>query len=177
MKLSLLLRNFLIITVLFLISCSSSTSSKTEELSDGRFTARVENGTNFEGDAIFEIAIPSSDRFQNAFEDSVLFLTLKTGEITNEREFNGAIIEYTINIGLSLNSLWKTNVNELDIGSTLIQNLFIQPNTLEAHDIRSGTIKIDEKSEKLMAGSIELIAVNGLSKEVHISGKFRATIK
>ncbi|PKD44282.1 hypothetical protein CWD77_02100 [Rhodohalobacter barkolensis] len=144
---------------------------------DGKFTAKVEDGNNFDGDALFEIAVPTRDGVQYVLEDSVLFLTLKTGEITNTREFNGEITEYTINIGLSLNSLWKTDINELELGTTFFQNLFIQPNTLDAHDIKSGIIKIDEKSDELLVGSFELIAVNSSNYESNISGEFRAIIK
>jgi hypothetical protein len=169
--------SFLLVSAIFLANCTSPINPDTDELLDGTFTAIVENGNDFDGDALFQIYIPSKDGNQNISEDSVLFLTLKTGEFTNEREINGEITEYTFNIGLTLNSLWKTDINSLELGSTLIQNLFIQPVTLESHGIRSGTITIDKKTNDLLVGHFELIAVNNLNDEFDVTGEFRAIIR
>ncbi|MBO6586671.1 MAG: hypothetical protein JJ953_11240 [Gracilimonas sp.] len=176
MKLISPLSHLLIVSTLFFAGCSSSTSLNIDELLDGKFTAKVEDGSSFDGNAFFEIEIPT-DGFQNVLEDSVLFLTLKTGEITNTREINGETTEYTINIGLTLNSLWETDADELELGSTFFQNIFVHPNTLDSQGIKSGTIYIDEKTDDLLVGSFRLVTVISSDTESNITGEFRATRK
>jgi hypothetical protein len=162
--------SLLIIGIILTVGCSNSTSSISEELTDGKFTASIENQNNFDGDASFEITVPSSEWFPDAYQDPVLFLTLKTGEIQDAQR------GYTINTGLSLNSLWKENSSKFDLGSATFRNTFIHPSSLEMHNIRSGTIKIDKKSKDLLAGDFDLVAANSLGDEFTITGKFRAIL-
>jgi len=176
MKRLLKVSSLLIISGLLMIGCSSSTSPTIEELTDGTFKASIENQNNFDGDASFEISIPSSDWNPEAFSDSVLFLTLSTGEITWTRELSGESIELTVNKGLSLNTLWQDDSNEFIIGSTTLRNTFVHPGSLDMQNIKSGTIKIDEKSEDLLAGNFDLISKNSSGSEFNITGKFRAIL-
>jgi len=170
MKQLLQVSSLLIVIGLMAFGCSSSTSPAIEELADGTFTASVENQSEFDGDASFEITIPSSDWFPDAYKDPVLFLTLKTGEIENTER------DYTGDIGLSINTLWQDDSIEIEIGSTTFRNTFIHPGTLEIHDVKSGSIKIDEKTQDLLAGNFELISVNSQGSEFNITGKFRAIL-
>jgi len=176
MKRLLQVSSLLIISGLLLFGCSSTTSTTIEELTDGTFTASIDNQSSFDGDASFEITIPSSDYDQEASQDSVLFLTLSTGEITWTRELNGESIELTVNKGLSLNADWKDDSTEFVIGSTFFRNTFVHPGSLDMHDFKSGTIMIDEKTQDLLAGNFDLISKNSLGNEFNITGKFRAIL-
>ena len=161
--------SLLIIGVILTIGCSDSTSSISDELVDGKFIANIENQSNFDGDARFEISVPTSEFFPDAFEDPVLFLILKKDEIQSGR---GIII----NTGLTLNSLWQEDSSEFKLGSTTIRNTFVHPGTFEMHDINSGIIKINEKTQDLLIGDFDIVAVNSLSEEINITGKFRAIL-
>lgn len=154
---------------LMVIGCSSSTSPTIDELTDGTFTASIENQSSFEGDASFEITT-------DAIVDSVLFLTLSAGEITWTREINGETRELSVNKGLSLNAVWQDDSTKFIIGSTTFRNTFVHPNLLDMHDIKSGTIKIDEKTQELLAGTFDLISKNSSDAEFNITGKFRAIL-
>lgn len=169
MKRLIQISSLLIIGVILTVGCSDSTNSITDGLVDGKFTANIENQSIFDGDASFKISVPSSEFFPDAFEDPVLFLTLKKDQIQSQRGF-------TINIGLNLNVLWQENSSMFELGSTTIRNTFVHPGTLEMHAINSGIIQIDEKTQDLLSGNFDIVAVNSLGDEINITGKFKAIL-
>jgi hypothetical protein len=161
----------LILPLAFLIAgCGSSTGPKPAELTDGRFIASVEGSDAFTGDAFFEISVPENEWFPDAYEDPVLFLRLVTEEL---RPANRPV-EYVILVGVLVNALWDEEIQTLEIGNTMISNTFIDPRTYAMHDIKSGTIRLTERTGGLLAGTVELIIENSAGVEKELTGQFRA---
>jgi hypothetical protein len=169
-------RNYLSIVflpfIILITGCSSYTGPKPAELTDGRFIASVEGSEAFSGDAFFEISVPENEWFPGEYEDPVLFLRLVSEEL---RPANRPA-DYVILVGVLVNALWNEESQALEIGNTMKRNTFIDPRTYAMHNIRSGTIRLTERTDGLLAGTVDLVIqnVSGSDKEVGLSGSFRA---
>ncbi|MDZ7805949.1 MAG: hypothetical protein U5K71_02400 [Gracilimonas sp.] len=154
------------------IGCTDTTGPFPMGINDGEFVAIIDGTSDFRGDAGYEIIVPTSEWTPDVYSDSVLFLTLKTGEINSNRGTS-------VTIGLMLNTLWDNNSEKLDIGSTTIINSFVDPNTLEYYVVRSGFISIRERSNDLLVGEFNLRAAvdSSDSDSLKITGEFRAKPK
>ncbi|MCA1801457.1 MAG: hypothetical protein LC662_03250 [Rhodothermaceae bacterium] len=56
----------------------------------------------------------------------------------------------------------------------MISNTFIDPRNYSWHDVTSGTIRINERTDSLLAGTVELIIKNSAGVEMELTGEFRA---
>lgn len=159
--------------IILVTGCSSSTGPKPAELTDGRFIASVEGGDAFTGDALYEISVLENEWLPEANEDPVLFLRLVTEELRPPNR----PVNYVILVGVLVNALWDEESRMLEIGNTMISNSFIDPRTYAMHDIISGTIQITERTDGLLAGTVELIIKNSSGVEKELTGEFRAVPK
>ncbi|MFU8860798.1 MAG: hypothetical protein ACNA8K_10260 [Cyclonatronaceae bacterium] len=160
----------LLLFIILITGCNSSTGPKPIELTDGRFLASVEGSDAFTGDAFFEISVPENEWFPGEYEDPVLFLRL----VTEELKPANRPVEYVILVGILVNVLWDEESQALEIGNTVISNTFIDPRTYAMHDIKSGTIRLTERTDGLLAGTVELIIENSAGVEKELTGEFRA---
>jgi len=164
---------FIILISLLASSCTSPTDSGKENISDGEFMATVGNDYTFTGEATFDTLITNYQYVPDAYQDTIVILSLKAGEIrVPERE--------PITTGIFLNALWDEENPEFEFGSNpYFVNYYIPPKITSMssmYTIDSGNIIVEEYTEMLMAGTFDLKAEDALEDSISITGSFRALI-
>ena len=154
-------------------SCTSPTEpgNEAENIVDGEFLATVDNDYSFSGEATFDTLITNYQSIPDAYQDTIVFLVLKAGEISvPDRE--------PISTGIFLNALWDEENPDFDLDSNpYFVNYYYPPEITSMsymYTIKSGDVMLEEYSETLLTGSFSLVAEDALEDSITISGAFRA---
>ena len=159
------------LALLLASNCTSPTDSGEKEITDGEFIATVGNDYTFTGEAAFDTLITNYQYVPDAYQDTIVILSLKSGEIrVPDRE--------PITTGIFLNALWDEENPEFEFGSNpYFVNYYIPPKIISMssmYTIGSGNIIVQEYSEMLLSGTFDLKAEDALKDSITITGSFKA---